>query len=192
MPPDLGRGLANSSGTGVCPSSHFRFNYAFEEGWSFFSFLWTLSGIITLPTQAMHYKREIPKKFHTFLLFDPPKMGCQKIMIRLFVGKMRAQEDKRLREFAKLAFQLFRGFPELGVSGKDLGNPNGGMSHTPLKKSKCDYMCVFYFFIFCIFVICVILIIVLVWLYFINTFSVLYLLMLGLTSRDPRLFSGNR
>ena len=134
---------------------------------------------------------EIPKTNPYISIVWSPQNGVPKnLMIRLFVGNsMRSQEDKRLREFAKLAFQLFRGFPEFGgrsVAKIGVTQPFLSMSKMevwfipPLKKSKCEKK----------FVVFVILIIVLVRLYFINTFSVLYFLMLGLTSRVP-MFSGN-
>ena len=33
------------------------------------------TGGIILPTQTMHYLREIPQNYHTFALFDSPQMG---------------------------------------------------------------------------------------------------------------------
>ena len=33
------------------------------------------TGVIILPTQTMHYLREIPQNYHTFALFDSPQMG---------------------------------------------------------------------------------------------------------------------
>ena len=34
-----------------------------------------LQGVIILPTQTMHYLRQIPPNYHTFALFDSPQMG---------------------------------------------------------------------------------------------------------------------
>ena len=31
--------------------------------------------VITLPTQTLHYCKEIPQNCHAFVLFDPPQMG---------------------------------------------------------------------------------------------------------------------
>ena len=34
-----------------------------------------ITGVIILPTQKMHYLREIPQNYHTFALLDSPQMG---------------------------------------------------------------------------------------------------------------------
>ena len=39
--------------------------------------LWSIqtkSEVIVLPTQTLHYSREIPQIYHTFALFDPQKI----------------------------------------------------------------------------------------------------------------------
>ena len=57
-------------------------------------------GVIILPTQTMHYVREIPQNYHTFALFDSPQNGFH-LMIPVFSGLLRKETTKTNR-FAKV------------------------------------------------------------------------------------------
>ena len=110
--PDLGQGLAIPSGTGFCPSSHVSFNYAIQEVGLFF-----LGGLCD-PCDFFGERWTGRLGWCIFLLkeerFRTQKSSKSQGSCWKMLPTKSLQEDKRLREFAKLAFQLFvRGFLDL-------------------------------------------------------------------------------
>ncbi len=74
-----GLGPANKDRQNSGPSAGFWYTIEFAflpTNFELIPLLAQYAGVIILLTQKMHYHKEIPENiFHTFALFDPPKMG---------------------------------------------------------------------------------------------------------------------
>ena len=74
------------------------------------------TGVMILPTQTMHYYRQITQNYHTFVLFDSPNMG--NLMTPAIFGGFPVKSSFALK-FSHV-FMIQRGLRHVPLPGKTL------------------------------------------------------------------------